>query len=169
VSPPNDAQAPFLAALEAHRGILVSVAAGYCRDRAEREDVVQSIVTELWHAYPRYDGRVRFSTWMYRIAVNTAISHFRRARRYDGTIGVDPQHFDTLAAPPDTGGDERRAALDELLASLDELQRALVVLYLDGNSYAEIADVLGISETNVATKLARIKERLRKEHAHGTR
>ncbi len=164
----DSAQAPFLAALEAHRGILVSVAAGYCRDNASREDVVQSIVTELWHAYPRYDGRVRFSTWMYRIAVNTAISYFRRSQRHADTVGVDPQHFDTLAAPR-TEHDERRAVLDDLLASLDELQRALVVLYLDGNSYAEIAGVLGISETNVATKLSRIKERLRKEHDHGTR
>ena len=77
----NSAQDTFLASLERHRGILFQVAYAYCRDAARREDLVQEIVLQLWRAYPRFDGRASFSTWMYRIAVNVAISFYRGERR----------------------------------------------------------------------------------------
>jgi RNA polymerase sigma-70 factor (ECF subfamily) len=100
---------------------------------------------------------------MYRIAVNTAISFYRRERR-EGAAGADPEVLEALPAEPadDDGG---RDALHQMIDALDELHRALVLLYLDGNSYAEIADVLGISETNIATKLSRLKQRFRRDAA----
>ena len=141
---------------------MCSVAFAYCRDRGAREDVVQSISAELWRAYPRYDGRVTFSTWMYRIAVNAAISYYRRETR-ECSGPIDPADFESL---PDASEDEvdvaRRATLYRLIDGLDELERALILLYLDGKSHAEIADVLGISQTNVATKISRIKQALRR-------
>lgn len=158
----SDDQAAFLRRLDEHRGIVCSVAFAYCRDRGAREDVVQSISAELWRAYPRYDGRVTFSTWMYRIAVNAAISYYRRETR-ERSGPIDPADFESL---PDASEDEvdvaRRATLYRLIDGLDELERALILLYLDGKSHAEIADVLGISQTNVATKISRIKQALRR-------
>ena len=141
---------------------MCSVAFAYCRDRGAREDVVQCISAELWRAYPRYDGRATFSTWMYRIAVNAAISYYRRETR-ERSGPIDPADFESLPAASDDEVDvARRTTLYRLIAGLDELERALILLYLDGNSHAEIADVLGISQTNVATKISRIKQALRR-------
>lgn len=161
----SDDQAAFLRQLEEHRGIVSSVAFAYCRDRGAREDVVQSISAELWRAYPRYDGRVAFSTWMYRVAVNAAISYYRRQTRERSRL-VDPADFESLPAASEDDGDvARRTTLYRLIDGLDELERALILLYLDGNNHAEIADVLGISQTNVATKISRIKQSLRRSVA----
>ncbi|HEY6327455.1 MAG TPA: RNA polymerase sigma factor [Candidatus Cybelea sp.] len=161
----NSAQDAFLTSLDQHRGILFKVAYAYCRDEASREDLVQEIVMQLWRAYPRYDGRASFSTWMYRIAVNVAISVYRSARRDAERVErTGLARLERLAAP-DAHSDENAALLREVIDGLDALNRALMILYLDDRSYAEIADVLGITQTNVATKINRLKERLRRTAA----
>lgn len=154
------AQQRFLSLLEAHRGIVGKVAFTYCRNAEDRRDLEQEIATQLWRAFPRYDPARPFTTWMYRIALNVAISFIRDATRRppavpfdDSAVGVD------LSAEPD----ERLAVLQRFMGQLDHLNRALLMLYLDDRSYRDIADVLGISETNVATKLHRLKVRLRAE------
>ena len=155
------AEQEFLALLEAHRGIIGKVAATYARDHADREDLGQEIVSQLWRAFPGWDRGRRFSTWMYRIALNTAISWLRsesrRARRF---VPADDSVHEIAAGEPEDA-DERLAVLQRLVASLSDADRALVLLYLDGNAYDVIADVLGISESNVATRMHRIKARLR--------
>jgi RNA polymerase sigma factor (sigma-70 family) len=154
----NGAQAAFIAALERHRGILFKVAAGYCSDRAQSEDLIQDMIVQLWRSYERFDGRSSFSTWMYRIALNVAISFYRhelrqaRHRADAGFLEVAP----ATQEPPD----ERISLLREMLEQLDEMNRALMLLYLDDLPYSEIATILGISESNVATKISRIKQRL---------
>jgi RNA polymerase sigma-70 factor (ECF subfamily) len=155
--PAPDRQAAFQAALDAHHRLIGKVAGAYARTAEDRRDLVQQIALELWRAYPTYDPvRAKISTWMYRIALNVAISHLRRART------VEPLDPDTLPVP-DTRStqDERIEAVFAMLAQFPPLDRALVLLYLDDHSYAEIAEVLGLSETNVATKLSRIKQTLR--------
>lgn len=149
--------------LEAHRGIVLKVAHAYCRDLADRQDLIQTIVVELWRAYPRFDRKRRFSTWLYRIAVNVAISfHRRQSRHVHEVMSLDDPAFEQRAvAMREPAVDDQHDALYDLIASLDALHRALILLYLDGHSYAEIADVLGISETNVATKIGRIKQKFR--------
>lgn len=149
----------FQSLLDEHRGIVGKVAFTYCRHAEDRRDLEQEIATHLWRAFPRYDPARPFTTWAYRIALNVAISFVRDATRRppvepldEATVGVDP-------AEPD----ERLAVLRRLMDQLDHLNRALLVLYLDDRSYRDIADVLGISETNVATKLNRLKLRLRDE------
>jgi len=161
----NDAgdDARFLTLLESHRTIVVHIANAYARSAADREDLAQEIVAGAWRSFARYDSGRTFSTWLYRVALNTAISWTRRSSRHSqrrepdetalATVAVhDP---DTLAIDDDVG--DLRAAV----AALDELPRALVILHLEGNSYAAIAEILGITETNVATKLSRIKSQLR--------
>jgi RNA polymerase sigma-70 factor (ECF subfamily) len=162
----NDAQTAFVDRLNRHRGILVKVAGAYCRDPAGREDLVAEIVAQLWRAYGRFDERAAFSTWMYRIAVNVAIS-FRRTelRKTRNVEPAEPAILETLPSPPDARSDDALALLREFIEELDDLNRALMLLYLDDNSYAEIASILGISETNVATKIGRIKQRLKRDIA----
>ena len=145
--------------LRRHAGLIRKVAFAYCRDPAEREDVVQEIAVQLWRARDRYDPTFAHTTWIYRIALNVAISYFRRTVRHRA------EPLPELAVDPP---DPALAQLLRWIDELDVLDRALVLLYLDGNDHAEIAAVLGISVSNVGTKLDRIKGRLRAV-AGGTR
>jgi len=161
----NDAQAAFVERLDRHRGILLKVATAYCRGAADREDLVQDMIVQLWRAYGRFDGRYSFSTWMYRIAVNVAISFYRSTTRWPRVAPAGSAVLEELAAPEEPAEHGRLATLRGLIEELDPLNRALMILYLDDYPYAEIAAILGITETNVATKIGRIKERLRRNVA----
>lgn len=162
----SDRQTTFLQRLDDHRGIILKVAAVYCRSRADRQDLAQEIIVQLWRSYHRFDESRRFSTWMYRVAVNVAISYSRRQTSYNRNFErSQPALLETIAAPADESFDEDAARLHEFIAHLDDLNRALMILYLDDIPYAEIAEILGLSETNVATKLSRIKQKLKHDIA----
>jgi RNA polymerase sigma factor (sigma-70 family) len=150
-------QSRFQRLLDEHRGVVGKVAFTYGRTAEDRRDLEQEIVTQLWRAFPRYDPRRPFATWMYRIALNVGISFVRQAARRPPAVPFDEHAVGVEAGEPD----ERLATLRRLMDRLDHLNRALLMLHLDDRSYREIADVLGISETNVATKLSRLKQRLR--------
>jgi RNA polymerase sigma-70 factor (ECF subfamily) len=150
----------FLTLLESHRGILGKVAFTYCRNADDRRDLEQEVATQLWRAFPRYDPARPFATWAYRIALNVAISFVRDTARRPTAVPLDETAVG-VGPPPEP--DDRLAVLSRFMAQLDHLNRALLVLYLEDRSYRDIADVLGISETNVATKLHRLKLRLRDE------
>ena len=147
----------FVALVREHGRMLVQISHAYGWTEEERKDLRQEILTQLWRAFPSYDPRRRFSTWMYRIALNVAISSSRRRR----------EHVLLEAAPAAQGPGEgseleqRLRSLRQMVAGLPPLERALVLLYLDERSQKEIAEVLGISESNVSTKIHRIKQRLR--------
>lgn len=155
----------FLRLLDQHGGIIHKVAAAYSRGLADRRDLAQEITLQLWKAYPRYSPDRPFSTWMYRIALNVAISFLRRnTHPVRQTVSLDESEIevaDENAEP--TENDERLPLLRQIIASLEPLNRALLLLYLDEHSYREIASILGITETNVATKLNRLKQRVREE------
>lgn len=165
MSPTDEAR--FLALLKEHRGILYKVAFGYCRDREDRGDLVQEMVIQLWRSFERYDGRVKFPTWAYRVAMNVAISHFRgEARRVRDTLPLDELAHELAAVDPlmDEAGDNMRV-LRRLIDGLDELNRALVLLYLDGYTSEEIAEIVGISPGNVTTRVNRVKNELQRGFA----
>jgi RNA polymerase sigma factor (sigma-70 family) len=165
MSATNDQQQRFLGELEAHKRILFKVASSYCANPTERQELIQEITAQLWRSYARFDGRSQFSTWMYRVALNVAISFVRdERRRVSRTVALD----DAVLEVPAAVTDDNQRLIDELLGRLDALDRALIVLYLDGHDHAHIADILGISPGNVATKINRIKERLRTDvRSHG--
>jgi RNA polymerase sigma-70 factor (ECF subfamily) len=161
-------EARFLALLEAHHKIILKVASVYCWDAEERHDLIQEITMQLWRAFPSYDTRRVFSTWMYRVALNVAISFARKTGRRRRIM--TPLETAGIDLPADARGpDERLEALYRCMKGLDPFSRALLTLYLDDRSHREIADVLGISETNVATKIGRLKQRLRSELAPASR
>jgi RNA polymerase sigma factor (sigma-70 family) len=159
-----DADAQFSELLERHRGIVFKVAGTYCRNPADREDVAQEIVTQLWRAFPKFDAARPFSTWMYRIALNVAISFVRtNSMRERHTVALDETHDVEDTSAHLRGEDERVKLLYAFVDDLDELNHALLLLYLEDRSYREIADILGITETNVATKISRLKQRFARE------
>lgn len=151
--------------LERHRGIVFKVANTYAFHAEDRADLVQEIAAQLWRAFPAYDAERPFSTWMYRIALNVAITHVRStAQRGKHSVPLDESVYDVA---DDNGADhetdQQVRALHRFIAQLDKLNRALLLLYLEDQSYRQIAEILGISETNVATKLSRLKQRIRNE------
>jgi RNA polymerase sigma factor (sigma-70 family) len=142
-----------------HARLIHRIAYAYCRDATDREDIVQEVAMQLWRCRDRYDPRCRETTWIYRIALNVAISFHRRERRHQQRRS----HVDTgaiaIAAAPEPGDDVQQ--LLRCIDDLGDLDKALVLLHLDDNDHASIADVLGLSVSNVGTRLARIRERLR--------
>lgn len=156
-------QHAFEQRLKEHRRLIAKVASVYSVGAEDRRDLEQEICVQLWRAYPGYDERrARFSTWLYRIALNVAISQVRRrALQADQLEPLQPHHLETIGEEEAPERDERLVALYAFIGELEPLNRALILLYLEDRSYAEIAEVLGISETNVATKLGRIKQTLR--------
>jgi RNA polymerase sigma-70 factor (ECF subfamily) len=151
-------------------GLIHKIAYLYCRDATDREEVVQEVALQLWRSRERYDERFKETTWVYRVALNVAISFQRRERRHrDGRQSIDV-HAITFAAVSEPEPDENLQLLLRSIEDLGALEKALVLLYLDGNDHAGIAEVLGISVSNVGTKLGRIKNKLRtalEQNAHG--
>lgn len=145
-----------------HKGILYKICNSYCRQRDDRDDLAQEITIQLWRSFGTFDERCRFSTWMYRVALNVAISFYRReSTRTRYALSAGERLLDTIDET--AGQSEEMAILYQFIDRLDPLNKALVLLYLDGNSYQEIGEVLGISETNVATKISRLKKAMKQE------
>ena len=155
---PND----LLQRIQDNKGILYKISNSYCRTAGDREDLMQEMVYQLWRSGQRFDETQKFSTWMYRIALNVAISFYRKANRNGVTVALDAEaHF--ADEPANEVLEERIGALQRFVRELNELDKALMILYLEERPYKEIAEILGISETNVATKLSRIKGRLKQD------
>jgi RNA polymerase sigma-70 factor, ECF subfamily len=153
----------FQALLAQHEKIVFKVAGMYCRNAEDRRDLSQEICVQAWRSFGSYDPARSFSTWMYRLALNVAISQARSAGLRDRhAVPLDEQAHDIAddnAMPHES--DERVRALHAFIDRLGVLDRALMLLYLEERSYREIAEVLGITETNVATKINRLKQRIR--------
>lgn len=160
----TDAGTDFPLLLQQHRGILAKVAGTYAWHPDDRDDLMQEIAAQLWRAWPSYDSSRPFATWMYRIALNVAISQVRSRTRGPSSEPWGEDHHDL--ADPHAHDHEGRQQVDLLyrfIQAQPPLDRALLLLYLEDHSYREMADVLGLSETNVATKISRLKQRLRDE------
>ena len=161
----TDARESFQTLLQAHRGIVAKVAGTYAWHPDDRDDLVQEIATQLWRAWPDYEPARPFSTWMYRIALNVAISHARGdGLRRRHLVPLDDSLHDIAGS--DDADRERAQHVDLLqrfIARQSPLDRALLLLYLDERPQREIAEILGIGESNVSTKIGRLKQRIRDE------
>ncbi|MEP6908655.1 MAG: sigma-70 family RNA polymerase sigma factor [Pseudoxanthomonas sp.] len=158
-------QERFAALIEQHRGIVFKVVNLYSFNADDRADLAQEIAAQSWRAFPSYDPQRSFPTWMYRIALNVAISQVRsRTYKERHSVALDESLHDM---PDEQGVDQETnqqlRALQRFIAQLEPLNRALLLLYLEDQSYRGIAEILGISETNVATKISRLKQRIRNE------
>lgn len=148
----------FTALIRRHAGLIHKIAYAYCRNATDREDVVQEIAVQLWRSRQNYNERYRETTWIYRIALNVAISYYRRQRRHDERrLPIDEHPIAIEPFEPSEDTERLLRCIDELGA----LDKALILLYLEGNDHASIAEVVGISVSNVGTKIGRIKDKLR--------
>ena len=159
IAPQPSTDDAFVALVQTHHAIIARVVRYYAHEHADRDDLRQDILGQLWRAFPSFAGRAKLSTWVYRVALNVAISQHRRRRRDDARL-VQPVALDDVNVDPPEH-DERRAALDRFLTALGEFDRALLLLYLADHSHQEIAESLGITATNASTRLSRLKARFR--------
>lgn len=151
----------FIDAVQAHRGILYRIARVYCQQTSERADLVQDMLLELWRAWPRFDAEVAaVSTWMHQVGVNVAISRHRGEQRRIRDAEPLEACLDMVAADQLLDGDAELLALQQLIAQLDAVNKAVILLYLEGYSLAESGDMLGLTASNVGTRIGRIKQRL---------
>jgi RNA polymerase sigma-70 factor (ECF subfamily) len=152
----------FISIIKDHQNLIYKICNSYCPNPEDRKDLQQEIMIQLWHSLKKFDGRVKISTWVYRIALNTAISFFRKDNRHKAaTTSLDASVISLPDFEPDSRQDDKVALLYRLIEGLNELDRALMLLYLDDNSYRAMSEILGISETNVATRISRIKKNMR--------
>ena len=166
--PAEASTASFESAIAAHRGIVFKVASSYAAAAHDRADLAQEIALQLWRAWPGYDPGRPIATWMYRIALNVAISHRRRERQRHGEETLGDEHPELEGARDvDAEARERLALVQRAMQSLGSLDRALLLLHLEGCSHRESGEVLGITEGNVATRLGRIRQHLRRADADG--
>lgn len=151
----------FLSEVNQNIGIVHKVARLYFTDPDERDDVIQEMMYQLWRSYPRFNRRSKFSTWMYSVCLNTALTHVRkRSRRRKETLSET--HLE-IAEPLTEDKEEKIAALYKAIGKLSELNRAIIMLYLEDLSYEEIATVTGLSRSNVGVRLVRIKNELERQ------
>jgi len=156
----------FVRLMQAHKGIVYKICNSYCNNRADREDLAQEIIYQLWRSGNTFRTGQKFSTWMFRVALNVAISFYRK-RKSAGAVVSYKEHLTDLADQDDADYENElekaRRALQQSIHELNELDRAMIILFLEAKSYREIAEIMGITETNVATKISRIKEKLRQK------
>lgn len=163
-------QSAFVALVHEHRALLHKVCNLYCSSIHDRQDLFQEIIIQLWRSYPGFRGEAKFSTWLYRIALNTAISDLRRQKRRVAL--ADPENLPAELQDIQYAK-EKEEQLQQLYAAigqLTEVEKALVMLYLEDKSYEEMEEILGINQNNLRVKMNRIKEKLRKltkATAHG--
>ena len=152
----------FLEILRVNQGILVKVCTMYCTDIEARRDLYQEIVLQLWRSFPKFRKEAKVSTWIYQVALNTAITDYRRSRKQGARVEISEQ----LTQIPDTTAtaewQERVQWLHRAINTLSDAEKAIVMLYMDEKSYDEIAEIVGITSGNVRVKMHRIQEKLRK-------
>ncbi|WP_024768631.1 RNA polymerase sigma factor [Aquimarina macrocephali] len=153
----------FTKTLRSNKGILYKVANSYCKNIDDREDLIQEIIIQLWKAWPKYDDTYKVSTWMYRIALNVAISFYRKSNYQRNKSDTFNEDLVSTSYKQNPESSENIEQLYYFIAQLSELNKALILLYLEKYSYEEIGQTLGISTTNVATKISRIKKQLKEK------
>jgi RNA polymerase sigma-70 factor (ECF subfamily) len=132
----------------------------YCNNREDKEDLFQDIVLQLWRAYGSFNGDSKISTWIYRIALNNAITRLRKETKREKFAGLDDNVFE-IAATDNKEENDQVLQMYEAIKMLSEVERAITMLYMDDYSYREIGEVMGLSESNVGFNLNKIRAKLR--------
>ena len=151
----------FSELIKKNQGIIFKVSRMYCQNEECAKDLFQDILFQLWNSYPSYNGQAKFTSWMYRVALNTAISQFRKGKRNLKKINhqipvniIEEESFNEKL--------ERAETLHKAIDKLNKAEKSIIILYMDDYPYEEIADIIGISVSNVGVKINRIKTKLQK-------
>jgi RNA polymerase sigma-70 factor (ECF subfamily) len=151
----------FEGIIEQHKGILFKVSRAYCPNAEDRQDLIQEMMIQIWQSIHKYNDHYKITTWLYRILLNVAISFYRksstRARKYTEL----PEQMAEIPVEDKSENERQLNLLDQFISELKEIDKALMILYLEDKSHTEIAEILGLSVSNVGTKIGRIKDKLK--------
>jgi len=151
----------FVEQLQKHQNIVHKVCRLYTNNTDAHNDLFQEITIQLWKAYPKFRGDSKFSTWMYRVGLNTAITLYRKSKRKINTQEFDAIEFKIKAEEYDDTEEQQLKLLYKAVHQLNDIEKALVFLYLEDKDYREISETLGITEVNARVKMNRVKKKLK--------
>jgi RNA polymerase sigma factor (sigma-70 family) len=157
------AQQEFLKIIEINKRLIFKICNSYCQNADDREDLAQEIIFQLWKSWGNFNNEYKLSTWMYRIALNVAISFYRKEQKTTNTVLMGEHLIEIVDENLEEGLEANLNALQKFINELKPLDKALMLLYLEEKSHKEMAEIIGITSTNVATKIGRIKEQLKQK------
>ena len=151
----------YLDILEKHKGIVFKVARSYCSNEFDREDLVQEILAQIWCSLDTYNDAFKVTTWMYRVALNVAISFYRKDKSVAYKHTEMEDRLLTYDMVQESENEQNLSALYAFINELNDIDKAVLLMYLEGENQAEIAANLNITISNVSTKISRIKQKLK--------
>ncbi|MFY7910125.1 MAG: RNA polymerase sigma factor [Emticicia sp.] len=157
----NFAEKEFINLIETNQGIIHKVCAMYCQDNNDKKDLYQEIILQLWKALPTFSGNAKVSSWMYQIALNTAITQLRKSYKKPKFEAVSEPILNISADDYDESYEAKSAFLYAAIKQLSEIEKAVIMLYLEEYPNEQIAEIMGITQNNVRVKLHRIQEKIK--------
>jgi RNA polymerase sigma-70 factor (ECF subfamily) len=151
----------FLHIITENQGIIHKVCSIYCDSEEDRRDLFQEILVQLWKSFPSFRSESKFSTWMYRVALNTAITSFKKDKRQPDKSGTAYENLHLAEELYDTGTDDQIKMLNSAVSQLTGIEKSIILLFLEDKKYEEIAEITGITQNYVRVKMNRIKKKLK--------
>lgn len=151
----------FLQIITENQGIIHKVCSVYCDLDEDRRDLFQEILAQLWKSYPSFRNESKFSTWMYRVALNTAITSFKKDKRKPDKSGISYESLQLAEEMYDTREEEQIRVLNKAVSQLSGIEKSIILLFLEDKKYEEIAEITGITQNYVRVKMNRIKKKLK--------
>lgn len=152
----------FIKAIQENEGLIFKTASFYTDCKDDRDDLVQEIIYSLWKSFETFQQRSSLSTWMYRVAMNVSILHLKKNKKRVPSVPLDDKFFNFSETISDDF-EEKLQSLHKHIKDLNLFDKGIIMLYLENKNHEEIAEIIGISKTNVGTKLSRIKEKLKQQ------
>lgn len=157
----NNKKKDFISLIEQHQGIIYKVSKMYCDKEECRQDLFQDILVQLWQSYPSFNNNSKFSTWMYKVALNTALAQFKKEKKKpEESVSNIPTNI--IEEDSYKEKENQRELIQKAISKLNKAEKAIIILYMDDYSYEEIAEITGITTSNVGVKINRIKTKLQK-------
>ena len=151
----------FLQIIIENQGIIHKVCSIYCDLEEDRRDLFQEILVQLWKSYPSFRSESKFSTWMYRVGLNTAITSFKKDKRQPDKSGVSFENLQLAEEIYDTRTEDQIRLLNAAVSQLTGVEKSIILLFLEDKKYEEIAEITGITQNYVRVKMNRIKKKLK--------
>jgi len=151
----------FLQIITENQGIIHKVCSIYCDLEEDRRDLFQEILVQLWKSYPTFRSESKFSTWMYRVALNTAITSFKKDKRQPDKSGVSYENLHLAEELYDSVIEDQIKMLNQAVSQLTGIEKSIILLFLEDKKYEEIAEITGITQNYVRVKMNRIKKKLK--------
>jgi RNA polymerase sigma-70 factor (ECF subfamily) len=150
----------FLTTIKENEGIIYKLIRIYAEQYDDQQDLYQEIICQLWKSYNSFQGNSKISTWIYKVALNTSLAHIKLKRKHSGKVSIQDVRLQ-IEDKIETQLEDKIADMYKKIRQLNEIDRAIIFLFLEGKNYEEIALISGFSVTNIGTRLSRIKQKLK--------